>query len=434
LRTLREYLSTEVLGHIGLLFPNHLKIIPATEKGPTRIRSTFFPYLSNVNYNIITRIIWTLSLVSLFTDMASEMLYPVMPVFLKSIGFSVLLIGILEGVAEATAALSKGYFGKLSDVTGKRVPFVRLGYTLSALSKPLMAVSVYPLWIFLARTADRLGKGVRTGARDAILSSAATPETKATVFGFHRAMDTTGAFLGPSLALLFLFLYPGEYRTLFLLAVIPGIVAIFLTFLLNEPSPPKAEIKSTSFFSFLAYWKESPPAYRKLSSGLLFFVLINSSDIFLLLKAKEAGLSDLYVIGIYIFYNLIYALAAYPAGQIADAWGFKKTLILGLLLFTLVYAGMGFSGNYAWFGFLFLLYGLYAACVESIAKAWITNISDKKDTATAIGTFTAFQSIATLLSSSAAGLIWYTFGGQALFLITGALGLLICAYFILLKA
>src|SRR5437879_3507198 len=151
------------------------------------------------NRLLISRTVWMLSLVSLFTDMASEMLYPVMPVFLKSIGFSVVLIGLLEGMAEATAGLSKGYFGKLSDARGERVPFVRWGYLLSAISKPLMAASIFPLWIFLARTMDRLGKGVRTGARDAILSVEATPETKARVFGVHRAMDTAGAFIGPSL-------------------------------------------------------------------------------------------------------------------------------------------------------------------------------------------------------------------------------------------
>src|SRR6476659_6883211 len=140
----------------------------------------------------ITRTVWILSFISLLTDVASEMLYPVMPIYLKSIGFSVLLIGILEGIAEATAGLSKGYFGKLSDHVGRRAPFIRLGYTLSALSKPMMAAFVYPVWIFLARTIDRLGKGIRTGARDALLSDEASAATKARVFGFHRSMDTAG--------------------------------------------------------------------------------------------------------------------------------------------------------------------------------------------------------------------------------------------------
>ncbi|MBS1504758.1 MAG: MFS transporter, partial [Bacteroidetes bacterium] len=174
----------------------------------------------------ITRTVWILSLISLFTDTASEMLYPVMPIFLKSIGFSVVLIGILEGVAEATAGLSKGYFGKLSDTSGKRVPFVRLGYSISAVSKPMLAAFVYPLWIFFARTLDRLGKGIRTGARDAILSGEASPATKGKVFGFHRSMDTMGAVLGPLIALVFLYFHPHYYKTLFLVAFLPGLLAI----------------------------------------------------------------------------------------------------------------------------------------------------------------------------------------------------------------
>ncbi len=146
---------------------------------------------------ILTRTILLVSFVSFFTDIASEMLYPVMPVYLQSIGFSVILIGILEGLAEATAGLSKGYFGKYSDKIGSRVPFVRWGYILSAVSKPLMAAFAVPIWVFLVRTLDRLGKGIRTGARDAMLSDEATKENKGKVFGFHRALDTAGAALGP---------------------------------------------------------------------------------------------------------------------------------------------------------------------------------------------------------------------------------------------
>lgn len=153
----------------------------------------------------ITRTVWVLSLISLFTDTASEMLYPIMPIYLKSIGFSIVLIGVLEGFAEAVAGLSKGYFGKLSDQSARRIPFVQIGYAFSAISKPMMAVFVYPLWIFFARTVDRFGKGIRTGARDAILSDEASHETKGKVFGFHRSMDTFGAVLGPLLALLYLY-------------------------------------------------------------------------------------------------------------------------------------------------------------------------------------------------------------------------------------
>ena len=152
-----------------------------------------------------------LSLVSLFTDMASEMLYPVMPLFLKHIGYTALFIGILEGIAEAVAGLSKSYFGKLSDSSGKRLPFVQLGYTMSAISKPMLAILVYPWWIFLSRTIDRLGKGIRSGARDAMLSDESTKETRGRVFGFHRSMDTLGAVFGPAIALVYLYFNPDNY-------------------------------------------------------------------------------------------------------------------------------------------------------------------------------------------------------------------------------
>src|SRR5689334_16600684 len=174
---------------------------------------------------IITRTVWILSIVSLFADVASEMLYPVIPVYLQQIGFSVLWIGILEGLANFTSGISKGYFGKLSDDKGRRLPFVKLGYFLSALSKPMLAVMTWPLWIFFARTLDRLGKGIRTAARDAILSNEATISTKARVFTFHRAWDTVGACLGPLISLIILSFYPLSYRTIFYLAFIPGLVS-----------------------------------------------------------------------------------------------------------------------------------------------------------------------------------------------------------------
>jgi MFS family permease len=377
----------------------------------------------------ITRTVWILSLVSLFTDMASEMLYPIMPIYLKSIGFSIVLIGILEGVAEATAGLSKGYFGKRSDLSGKRVPFVQLGYAFSAISKPMMAIFTFPLWIFFARTIDRFGKGIRTGARDAILSDEATTATKGKVFGFHRSMDTLGAVIGPALALLYLYFYPQNYKTLFLIAFIPGVTAVLASFYLKEKnlSEPKAFVK-TGFFSFLKYWKQSPSAYRKLVTGLLVFTLFNSSDVFLLLQAKQAGLNDTMVIGIYIFYNLVYALAAFPAGMLADRVGLKTIFISGLTLFAAVYFGMALNTNLYFFVFLFFLYGIYAAATEGISKAWISNITDKKDTATAIGTFSGLQSICSMLASSLTGLIWFQFGAAAAFVSTAITTILVIVY------
>jgi len=377
----------------------------------------------------ITRTVWVLSLVSLFTDAASEMLYPIMPIYLKSIGFSIVLIGILEGLAEATAGFSKGYFGKLSDNAGKRIPFVQIGYAFSAISKPMMAIFIYPIWIFFARTIDRFGKGIRTGARDALLSDEATSETKGQVFGFHRSMDTLGAVIGPSLALIYLYFYPQDYKTLFFIAFIPGLLAVLASFFLKEKVRNVVKPKSiTPFFSFLNYWKVCPPEYRKLVIGLLAFTLFNSSDIFLLLKAKQSGLNDTMVIGVYIFYNLIYALFAFPIGIIADKVGLKNIFVIGLILFSLVYLGMSANTNLYLFFVLFFLYGIYASATEGISKAWISNITDKKDTATAIGTFSGLQSICAMIASSMAGIIWFKFGGAITFLITAIATIFVVLY------
>lgn len=379
----------------------------------------------------ITRTVWILSLVSLFTDMASEMLYPIMPIYLKSIGFSILLIGILEGLVEAIAGLSKGYFGQLSDSKAKRAPFVQLGYSLSALSKPMMAFFVYPLWIFFVRTVDRLGKGIRTGARDAMLSGETNKANKGKVFGFHRSMDTFGAVFGPALALLYLYFYPEDYINLFYIAFIPGVLAVVASFLLKDKKVETPSVKKKiNFFSFIKYWKQSSSEYRKVVVGLLFFALFNSSDVFLLLKAKDAGLDDTWVIGIYIFYNLIYALTAYPLGSFADKIGLKKMFVFGLIIFSLVYFGMGLSTNLYVIIALFFGYGIFAAATEGISKAWITNLSKDENTATAVGTFTAFQSIVAMIASVMAGLLWFYFGANVTFFVTAIATVLVIIYFL----
>lgn len=354
-----------------------------------------------------------------------------MPMFLKHIGFSIVLIGILEGIAEAVAGLSKSYFGKQSDLSGKRLPFVQLGYALSAISKPMMAIFVYPLWIFFARTLDRLGKGVRTAARDAMLSDEATPETKGRVFGFNRSMDTFGAVIGPAIALIFLYYNPDNYKALFLWAAIPGIAVIILTRIIKEKpkqKPAVVKIKTVNFFAFVHYWKKSPPSYKKLVTGLLLFALFNSSDVFLLLKMKENGMNDTTVLGVYIFYNLIYALIAYPVGMLADKLGLKKIFLLGLVAFIMVYIGFAFNNNLYIFILLFILYGFYAAATDGISKAWISNIVDKNETATAIGTYTGFQSLAALIASSVCGLLWFKFGAITTFLATATITFIVILY------
>jgi len=401
----------------------------------------------NPQKKIITKTIWQLSLVSLFTDMAGEMLYPIMPLYLKSIGFSLFAIGVLEGIAEAVAGLTKSYFGSMSDAKGKRLPFIQIGYTLSALSRPMMALFTAPLWVFFSRTMERLGKGIRTGARDALLSDEATKETKGTVFGFHRSMDTIGAVIGPAIGLLFLYFYKDDYKTLFYIAFVPGLLAIACTLVIKEkPRPALIQYKGQQpgFFAFIHYWKKSSPEYKKLVTGLLAFALVNSSDVFLLLKMKEnIGSSHVIIMGAtfnadtitiaaYIFYNLIYALSSYAIGVMADRTGFRKMIASGLILFALVYTGFAFNPSVSVIFLLFAVYGVYAAATEGVVKAWITNLSHEQNTATAIGFYTSAESVCSLFASIIAGAIWTGFGSTYTFLICGIVAFVVAIYFTLI--
>ena len=377
----------------------------------------------------LTRTIWILSLVSLFNDVSSEMLYPVLPLFLQSIGFTSVLIGLLEGLAEATAGFSKGYFGRLSDSAGRRLPFVQLGYFLSVVAKSMPGVFTFIPWVFAARTTDKLGKGIRTAARDAILSDDTSAENKGKVFGFHRGMDTLGAAIGPALALVFLYYRPGQYRVMFLLAFIPGMLGVLLTLFIKEkklPHTPKVSFRFTQMFDYIP---TSPPAYKQLMVALLLFALFNSSDLFLLMKIKAGGLSDQAVIGCYILYNMVFALLSFPIGILADKLGLKKTMIFGLAIFAIVYAGFGLNDTLEGFIVLFVLYGIYAASTDGISKALISNMVPKTETASAIGTYTGLSSVAMLLASTLAGVLWKYVSPSAVFLVSAAGTAIVVLYF-----
>jgi MFS family permease len=247
-------------------------------------------------------------------------------------------------------------------------------------------------------------------------------------------MDTMGAVVGPILALIFLYVYPGQYKTLFYVAFFPGMIAICLTLLIKDRKPvTKENVIKTNFFDFIKYWKHSPPAYRKLVVGLLLFTLFNSSDVFLLLKIRDAGYSDSTTIELYIFYNIVYAAFAFPIGILADRIGLKSVFVFGLSLFAIVYIGMAVNSNLYVFFLLFFLYGIYAAATEGIAKGWISNISSPNDTATAIGTFAGLQSICTMVASSIAGLLWIKYGASIAFAATSVVTFLVIAYLLTIK-
>jgi MFS family permease len=376
---------------------------------------------------IINRTIWILSLVSLIADVASEMLYPVIPLYLKEIGFSVLLIGILEGFVNFTAGISKGYFGAWSDRKGLRLPFVRWGYFLSALSKPLMAAFPWHWWVFLARSTDRLGKGVRTAARDALLAQETSPEFRGRVFGFHRSMDTFGAAIGPVLALAFLFAFPGQYSSLFYWAFLPGMLSVAMTFWVKEKQQPVSLEAKGNFLSYFRYWNQASLAFKKAMPGFLLFAFFNSADIFLLLLTRQQldgqqlqmgavlFTADTLTIGVYIFYNLVYAVASYPLGALADRLGTNAVIIGGMLVYALVYAGFAMEPGLKEIIALFFLYGIYAAATEGVIKAWVSNNADSRHRATAIGFYTSCESIAALAASIIAGVVWSNWGAAATF-------------------
>lgn len=390
-----------------------------------------------------SRIIWVLAWVSLLTDMASEMLYPVIPLYLQQIGFTIAGIGWLEGTVQFLAGISKGYFGKWSDDRGRRLPFIQWGYALSALSKPLMGWLIHPLWILGVRGMDRLGKGMRTAPRDAWLAAEAGPN-KATVFGFHRSMDTWGAAIGPLLALCYLLYRPGDYATLFLLAFLPGLLSVLLLFTLKENRTEKKRSKPGGFFSYLSYWKEAPLSLRKVVPALLLFALFNSSDIFLLLMARESigetnmtllGQSipaDAWIIGAYILYNAVYALTAFPLGKWAERIGTRTMIGMGFVVFSVVYTGFGMGAGPNALLLLFCLYGIYAAATEGMIKAWITEQVPSEKSGTAIGFFTSLESISIWLASGLAGMMW-TYGNASLpFYASAFVALMVAIYLTLL--
>jgi MFS family permease len=388
-----------------------------------------------LNWKFITRNILFLSLISFFTDVASELLYPVIPLYLSSIGISVSGIGIIEGMAETIAAISKTYFGIWSDRIQKRKLFIIVGYGLSALSKPLMVLVPNYFWVLLMRVSDRLGKGIRTAPRDALLSDESLSKDKGKVFGFHRSMDTLGAAVGPFIALMILMVYHWSYQSLFLLAFIPGVLAMIFSFLIKEKKSINTiqEKKKIQFKELFSYWNRASREFKVVSVLIIVFYLFNSSDMLLLLKARTNQISDSQVIILYIIYNISYAVLAFPFGVIGDKLGLKNTIAFGLMFFGIVYLGISLFNNWYEMIVLFILYGVYSAAIEGNIKALLSNLADRKETATAIGLFTTLQSATFLISNSLAGWLWDTFNSSLPFILSGAVAMIISVLLFIYK-
>lgn len=369
------------------------------------------------------RAVIVLGIVSLFMDISSEMLYPVGPIYLVVVlHASLTWIGIIEGIAEAVSGLSKGYFGALSDVAGRRRPFVTLGYLLSALSKPLPAIAASIGGVLGSRVLDRIGKGVRTAPRDALLAGESTPETRGAVFGFHRAMDTVGAAIGPVIALAYLWWHPGAYATLFLIAFVPAILAAASTLLVRE-KPFTPGTHRVGIGESIRFWRSSPAPYRSLIVWFTLFALANSSDTFLILRARSLGFDDRLAIAAYIAYNLIFALAAYPMGSLSDRIGRRRVMVIGLVIYAGAYACFAAATGSAvvWTGFV--LYGLFAALTEGVSKAWISDLVPNERRGLAIGLQTTLASVAALVASVWTGIVWDSVNPAIPFAIAAAMAL-----------
>ncbi|MGE5399488.1 MAG: MFS transporter [Ignavibacteriales bacterium] len=362
-----------------------------------------------------------LSLVSLFTDIASEMLYPVTPIFLTSLGTTMAAIGLIEGLAEITAGLLKGYFGVISDRLGRRSVFIVTGYGLSALVKPFPGIFQNFGAVMFSRITDRIGKGVRTAPRDALLAGYSEGNTGA-VFGFHRAMDTLGAAIGPVVALILLAFYPGNYALIFLVAFIPSVIAVIFT--LTVKDRPTGNIIRTKGH-YLEFWHSAPLQYKRLLLLVTIFSLVNSSDVFLILKSRSISRSDSLAIFGYIFYNIVYAASSYPAGLLADRTSKRSVFIAGLVIFSVVYFGFAISESFILMWALFALYGIYAAFTEGITKAWVADLIPDRSRGSAIGLLTMLSSFAIMAGSVLTGVLWDAFGSSVPFYISSAVSLIV---------
>lgn len=374
----------------------------------------------------IPRNVFWLGLVSLFNDMASEMIYPIIPIFLTTVlGAPMAVIGLIEGVAESTASLLKVFSGWTSDLTGKRKPLAVFGYSFSSISKLILAAAyVWPV-VLLARFVDRFGKGIRVSARDALIADSSAENIRGAVFGFHRTMDTIGAIGGPLIAIFLLSALNSNYRMIFLLSFIPAILGVLtLQFFVQEAKKTAGQGK----FEFK--WDGFGPQYKLFLLVSIIFSLGNSSDVFLILRSKDLGLSASLVVLAYVVYNIFYALFSYPAGILADRIGFKKVIFAGFFIFSLVYAGFGMANNPHAVWPLFAVYGFYIAFTEGVSKAYISNIASKDKVGTAIGLYYTATGIAVLFASLVAGGLWSLFGPPAAFFYGTLTSLLACGLFI----
>lgn len=364
----------------------------------------------------VKRPVFILGIVSFLTDVSSEMVYPLVPLFLTSVlGAPVAAVGVMEGLAESAASLFKAVGGWASDRLRMRRPLVMAGYALSAVAKPLLAAAyVWPVAL-LVRFGDRTGKGIRTAPRDAMVADATPPGLRGRAFGFHRSADTLGAVVGPAVALGLLAVFSDNFRLIFIVAFVPAIAGVALvSFVKERPAAPAAAASPR------AGWREMGSGFYVFLGVSVLFALGNSSDAFLLLRAKDVGLSNSEVVLSYMLFNVVYSALAMPAGVASDRLGRRNVMAGGFAVFAAVYVGFALAGGGAVIWPLFAVYGLYMALTEGVGRAFVADFVSSERRATALGLYQGAMGAMILLSSVIAGVLWDAIGPAASFFLGGA--------------
>jgi MFS family permease len=368
--------------------------------------------------------VWILGGISLLTDTATEAIYPLLPLFLTGVlGARVAAIGVVEGAAEAVASVLKVVSGRLADRLGRRRVFVVAGYSLSSLARPMIGLAGTWGHVFALRLTDRVGKGLRSAPRDAILASLATPDTRGRVFGFHRAMDHAGAVVGPLLAAVFLWFAPGHYRALFLLTIIPGLAVVALVTKTPRDDGKADAGSTTSAGASGGSWRHLPRGLRRLLLVLLLFALGNSTDAYLLLRLSDLGVATALIPLLWSGLHVVKASTSVVGGELADRIGRRPLIVAGWCLYAAIYAGFARVTGTAAAVVLFLLYGAYFGMTEGAEKALVADLSPASLRGTAFGWYNAVTGFGALGASVLFGLVWEWRGPDAAFGLGAALAL-----------
>jgi MFS family permease len=374
--------------------------------------------LPNIAHNV-----WILGFVSLLTDISTEMIHSVLPLFLvSSLGANLLTVGSIEGIAESTASILKIFSGALSDYWGKRKSLAIAGYGLSTLVKPLFAIAVNPTWVLIARFGDRLGKGIRVAPRDALVADATDAANRGAAYGFRQSLDTIGAFLGPLAAFGLLSVFQQNFRLVFAIAVLPGILAVALLAKgIREPKVTVAQKRNNplNWKSLLSLGK----SYWLMVTVALLFNLGNSSEAFLLLRAEQIGITANLIPLTLVVMNIAYSLSAYPIGLLSDRIGRIGLLSNGLLIYALTYFGFAFVDRTWQVWLLFGLYGLYQGMSQGLLLAFVADRVPANLRGTAFGGMNLATGIALLPANLIAGTLWETISPQAPFICGGIFAL-----------